>query len=286
MKHCFLQEIHIVIAAFLMMITCFFMICHCLPSTNEDKIEGDHDNKALDKYSTRLKWVFVLVLAVLVFVANGINFAYGNFISAFAVYSNLLLDKAQGARAASHFWGFSLGMKLLCIVLLRKFKESHILIFNITILMVASIMLMVSGQDNWWIFIVGTSMAGIGISTIFSLGVPWAKDQCNFHENILILSTSIGAQVIKIPVAAYIEDDPMCLMKVLLGSSTTIVILAMIAKALVLIAEHKMRNDSNHNTIENPEQVEAELKLTDLKKIKADSDSDNEEIPEKTTLTS
>ena len=147
-------------------------------------------------------------------------------------------------------------------------------------------MLMVSGQDNWWIFIVGTSMAGIGISTIFSLGVPWAKDQCNFHENILILSTSIGAQVIKIPVAAYIEDDPMCLMKVLLGSSTTIVILAMIAKALVLIAEHKMRNDSNHNTIENPEQVEAELKLTDLKKIKADSDSDNEEIPEKTTLTS
>ena len=267
-----------------MMITMFFTICHCLPRTNEDKIEGHQDKKPLDKYSLKLKVGFVLVLAVLVFIANGINFAYGNFISTFAVYSNLQLDKAQGARAASNFWGCSLGMKLLCIWLLRTFKQSHILFFNITILMVASVMLVISGQDNWVIFIIGTSMAGIGISTIFSLGVPWAKDQCIFHENILILMTSIGAQVIKIPVAAKIEENPMILMEILLGCSATIILLAVMANAMVLIAEHKMRNDSNHNTIENPEQVEAELKLTDLKKINIESD--DEELPEKTTLTS
>ena len=281
-----LQQAHIVIGVFLLMDSLFFGICHFLPQTNEDKIEEQKEKKPMDKSSFKcFKILFISVLTVLVFVANGINFAYGNFITKFAVNSKLELDTMQGARTTSYFFGASVAMKLFSIFLLKIFKQIHILIFNILILMVASVMLMTTGQDNVIVFQVGSVLAGIGISTLFSIGVPWAKDQCTFNETCLILSTSVGAQVVKIPVTAWVEEFPMVLMITLFGCSTSILILAIFALALVVIAEYKSgRQDFNHNPIQSESpQVEDELNLANIMEIQ--TELDDEELSEQSNLT-
>ena len=245
-----------------MMTFFMFLVCAFLPddtktdTTSEDS-KDQKSNKPLDKsHAALLRLGFIISMTLLFAVANGINFAYSNFITFFAVMSNLALEKYQGARSTAIFFGCSALMKFASIGLLKFLKPVHLLIFNLTILILASALLMTKGQDDIAIFQAGTAMAGIGISTLFPIGVAWAQGQCTLGSKSMttfIISTSIGAQVVKIPVAGFIEEYPMTLMVILLVCTIGIALFAVVAKVLSLAADHLdgpgKHEDFNHNPI-------------------------------------
>ena len=248
-----------------MMTFFMFLVCAGLPD-DDDKQDNtktetedskETKNKPLDK-SLMLRFGFVICMTLLFAIANGINFAYSNFITFFAVTSDLSLDKSQGARTTAIFFGCSALMKFVSIGLLKVLlKPVHLLIFNVTILTLASALLMTKGQDDLAIFQSGTALAGIGISTLFPIGVAWAQGQCTLGSKSMtsfIISTSIGAQIVKIPVAGFIEEYPMTLMVVLLVCTVGIALFAMVAKIFSVLAEYyynleELQEDFNHNPI-------------------------------------
>jgi hypothetical protein len=250
-----LQILHGVIAAFLLMVGFMFVITVFL--TEDASLTGRSRSssslsspKLLDHGPSLLKIAFIISMTLLFCIANGINFAYSNFVTIFAVTSRLSLTKSDGARTTAIFFACSALMKFSSIALLKLLKPIQLLIFNMVILMISSILLITKGEDDLIAFQVGTALAGIGISTLFSTGVVWAQTQVSIGSKItaiFLIATSIGAQCFKIPVTSMIETYPMSLMVTLFLSTMGILVTMMTAKIICLVGkyfrDHPLSND-------------------------------------------
>ena len=179
-----LQMLHAVIAALLVMAALMFVICSRLPIHEASDSEQNSGlpktvPNGLDLKSQRKnKVAFIMSMTLLFAFANGINFAYSNFVTLFGVESNLSLTKSQGARTTAIYFGCAAAMRFVSIGLLKFVKPVALLIFDMVVLSVASVGLSVKGQDKTWIFQTGTGLAGTAISTIFPVGVAWAQSKC------------------------------------------------------------------------------------------------------------
>ena len=172
--------------------------------------------------------------------------------------SQLALTKSVGARTTAIYFGCSALMKFSSIWLLKLMKPFHLMVFNLVILAGSSISLMVFGETHLIVFQVGSALAGIGISTLFSTGksiildwinnlhinliftgVVWAQQKTQVGSqvtSVFLIATSIGAQVLKIPVAKWIEVYPMTLMMVLSFSAVFIILAFISAKIITKMA--------------------------------------------------
>lgn len=260
-----LQILHLVICAFLTMTSFMFVICHWLNKEDQNQNKNSPNSTEnqlsllpLDKPGFAiLKLGFVISMTSMLAIGNGINFAYSNFITHFAVNSQLSLSKSQGARTTAIYFGASALMKFFSIGLLKLVKPIHLLNFSMVTLVISGSMLIFHGQENITIFQLGSALAGVGISTLFPVGVAWIKTKCVIGSgltSLLIISTSIGAQLVKIPVAAYIETFPMALIIIFLICLGSMIILMAIGKLISLVAESLIcspvkKNNENAETL-------------------------------------
>ena len=67
--------------------------------------------------SRRSELLIIGLLAILFFLYNGLEVAFGTFIPVFAVKSNLRLTRADSSDVAAIFWGTFAGMRGLSVVL-------------------------------------------------------------------------------------------------------------------------------------------------------------------------
>ena len=178
-----LQFLHIVIFVKLLMITLFFVICSLIKDdvkkelTFEDlsksekmdskisiseisEVENDTDKILENSSYPCLKYGFITTMTFMFATTNGINFAYSNFVTKFAVNSNLHLNKSQGARWTAVYFLCSAIMRFVTIGLLKVFKPIRLIIFNVIILGVASLILLTLGNDNLLAYQIGTALAG------------------------------------------------------------------------------------------------------------------------------
>ena len=165
------------------MITLFFVICSLIKDdvkkelTFEDlsksekmdskisiseisEVENDADKILENSSYPCLKYGFITTMTFMFATTNGINFAYSNFVTIFAVNSNLHLNKSQGARWTAVYFLCSAIMRFVTIGLLKVFKPIRLIIFNVIILGVASLILLTLGNDNLLAYQIGTALAG------------------------------------------------------------------------------------------------------------------------------
>ena len=70
--------------------------------------------------------------------------------------------------------------------------------------------------------------------------------------SIFIIATSVGAQVVKIPVAAYIETYPMTLMWVLAISTSAIITFFLTSKMTLFVSEYLLQRRNRLSREESP----------------------------------
>ena len=172
-----LQILHIIIFGKLLMNTLMFVICSFLkdddddnsklalddlpkPKLDELESESESDEKIMNRTYPYLRIGFISCMTFMFAIANGLNFAYSNFVTKFAVNSNLSLNKSQGARLTAIYFGCSALMKFITIGLLRIFKPIRLIIFNVIILAAASLLLLTFANDNIIAYQSGTALAG------------------------------------------------------------------------------------------------------------------------------
>ncbi|XP_040581485.1 sodium-dependent glucose transporter 1B [Lepeophtheirus salmonis] len=185
-------------------------------------------------------YLYILLIGAMViyaFCGNGIYFLIGNFISVHGMYSPLQLTKSEGARTTAVFFGASVISKFLTIIAIDLIKNTFKLVLvNLFFLSLGSWFLVSVGDTSLLLYRVGMGILGLGIGAHFSTGTLWlskVKDLSNTTTSILLIATSVGAQVFKIPASKYISSLPSLLYYITLGSWATIVVCVVVSKMLI-----------------------------------------------------
>ena len=167
-----LQILHIIIFGKLLMNTLMFIVCSFLKDDDDNQKlalddlpkpkldELEISEKIMNRTYPYLRIGFISCMTFMFAIANGLNFAYSNFVTKFAVNSDLSLNKSQGARLTAIYFGCSALMKFITIGLLRIFKPIRLIIFNVIILAAASLLLLTFANDNIIAYQSGTALAG------------------------------------------------------------------------------------------------------------------------------
>ncbi|CAB4059657.1 unnamed protein product [Lepeophtheirus salmonis] len=185
-------------------------------------------------------YLYILLIGAMViyaFCGNGIYFLIGNFISVHGMYSPLQLTKSEGARTTAVFFGASVISKFLTIIAIDLIKDTFKLVLvNLFFLSLGSWFLVSVGDTSLLLYRVGMGILGLGIGAHFSTGTLWlskVKDLSNTTTSILLIATSVGAQVFKIPASKYISTLPSLFYYITLGSWGTIVVCVVVSKMLI-----------------------------------------------------
>lgn len=152
---------------------------HCLrllggaPPDREDKVTKDYqdmgENENISGKMTKNGCkvaVVTLLSALLMFLYDGLQAAYGGYIYSYAVKGPTKFHRSDAAYLNALFWGmFAMG-RLLSIILATKLSPSFMLFCNIMGCNIG-LLLMLSLRYNHIVLIVGTCMLGIFMSSVF-----------------------------------------------------------------------------------------------------------------------
>lgn len=108
---------------------------------------------------------FALIALVTLFfcIANGINFSFTNFLTVFAVQSNLALTKSLGARATATYFAASATMKFISIFCIAKVPALFLVLVDLAFLAAGNGLLLWLGDAETVVFFVGVFCVGVGI---------------------------------------------------------------------------------------------------------------------------
>ena len=160
-------------------------------------------------------YAIVASMAFFFLLANGMNFAFSNFLTVFVMKSGLQMTKSVGARATLTYFGASCLMRLTSIFCVTKVPAFNLIILNLFLIFAGDTILIAFGDSNLIIFMCGVVLLGLGISALFPYGIIWLRENTNLTSKITsihVLAASVGAQCFKIPIACWIEKLPMSLM--------------------------------------------------------------------------
>ena len=189
---------------------------YSFPDEDEEKKSGKQ-NPRLEGLSVTL----VIILMTFYFAfGQGLTFAYGNFLTAYAVKSSLKLSQAFGARFEwiltwneGNFWkGFSyflfrvtsvyyasqITMRGINIVLVTKLKRIFLVLIFLSL--VSSGTLVLFAWNAQWGLMIGSVIVGLGSGSLFPMGLLWLQGHMELSGKItalFCLATTLGAQLFR-----------------------------------------------------------------------------------------
>ena len=180
----------------------------------------------------------VFIVSVLGFLAtaNGINFGFSNFLTAYSMKSALAESKSFGANVTAMYFLSQTIARFVMTMVSVWLRPVWIIAIDMFILASGSVILLASDQDDVYHFQVGVVLIGIGIGNLAPSGLAWTQEQVNPSSKlfaVMLVTLSVGAQIFKIPIAMLIEDFPQSHLYISCGSTFLIPPAFLIAKCLV-----------------------------------------------------
>lgn len=212
-----LQMLHLSIGCYLLIVAgLFFAAIFAAHIPSKDIAQTDSASNANESKKNLREYVVICLLTVFFCIANGVNFAYTNYLTVFATRSELGLTESAGAKATTLYFGSSCLMKLATVFCILKISALHLVLLDLSLLQIGCVALLLQGESSSVAFFAGTALVGLGVSTLFCSGAVWLKQwlgekMSSKVTSAFIISTSLGAQCFKIPLAPIIESMPMSL---------------------------------------------------------------------------
>lgn len=141
--------------------------------------------------------------------SNGMNFAFGHFLTTYSVKGSLKLTQQDGARLTSVYYASQVFVRFINIFLVLKIRRLHLVIFYLGLVGVGAATLIVS--PTVWALRIGCVLVGLGGGSLFPIGLLWLQGELEVSSQVASLfcvGTTIGAQVFRIPEAAFIDTIP------------------------------------------------------------------------------
>ncbi|GFQ90961.1 major facilitator superfamily domain-containing protein 4A [Trichonephila clavata] len=130
-----------------------------------EESDGRSDSDRIPKNMAQIIVVTVLS-AILMFLYDGLQAAYGGYIYSYAVKGPVKFRKSDAAYLNALFWGMFAAGRLLSIALATKLSPSFMLFCNI-IGCTGALLLMLALRYNHVMLIIGTCLLGIFMSSVF-----------------------------------------------------------------------------------------------------------------------
>ena len=204
------------------------------------------DEKAA-KYS---KSAIFLVALMLVYycVYIGLEYTLSNFLTAFAVESELGLSKAEGAEATSIFWGCFALTRFLGIFAAMKLTPAAILTVCFSLITVSNVLLSVYAQTYAILFQVCVGGMGLGMGPIYAAGMTWLEQFMPITNKIcgaLTVSVYFATVAFPLGLGQFITDTPMVIMHTSLVCSVANTLVFVAAVILVKVNKSEFIQQSS-----------------------------------------
>ena len=237
-----LQSLHTLIG---IVLTCLGVLClitsliHC---RKYEKIycpkSGNNGSHVARSQKFCFSHYFFLGSILLYFLtSNGINFAFSNFLTVYAMKSTLGETKSFGAQSTSLFFLCQTGTRLLsaiCSSLLTT-NPTWIIAGDMAFLALGCGVFVLAPENNTVYFQIGVGLVGVGVSCLIPSGLAWVRNHIEVTSKVVawvLICTSAGAQIFKIPVSLGIEHEPRVLIHLLFISTGTVLGLFLAARAV------------------------------------------------------
>ncbi len=211
------------------------------------------------------------IMTVFFLCFNGTNFAFFTFLTELAVtHPNLQLTKSDGAAATTAYFISSALARMVSALFVSRLRSPAILVaLDLLVLICGSVWMYHTvspyndaAMDPHTSLLIGCVLVGVGVSTLFSSGILWLIRQVGSLSgavtSLFLVSTSMGAQLFKIPVPLWIAKHPVVVVHVVSFGAAACSVLFFAA----LVVSH-LRTPRTNN---NEKDIKRKAKLPDPEK--------------------
>ncbi|XP_059096245.1 uncharacterized protein LOC131890821 [Tigriopus californicus] len=183
--------------------------------------------------------VVTFLMSILFCCVNGINFSFSNFLTVFVMRS-LGMSKSRGSKATTIYFLASVFTKMATIIGVTYVSPIYLLCGSVLLLLTSAfIFFCTNGTTTLFVCVI---LVGISVSSIFSPGLLWLNQNMHISSkktSIFLITSSIGAQAFKIPIAGSIELEPDILSYYVLSGS--IVVSITFGFSFLMLKEYHIR---------------------------------------------
>ena len=176
--------------------------------------KGDKNSSTLTPKERKI--ILLLTLFLMVYLGGEVSF--GSWITTFAQSQLPIKEINKSYTLASVFWGFMIIGRLLATFISTRLRSSKLLSFDMVGILF-SLMVIVLSSGNWSILVIGTSLLGITMASVFASVFTYAEELMPVTgklSSMLMMGASIGAIVF-----------PMLLGKILANSQPMNIMIAL-----------------------------------------------------------
>ncbi|CAG2115108.1 unnamed protein product [Medioppia subpectinata] len=175
------------------------------------------NNESLIIMTLKQKILILFIASIIFHSYCGLEIAFGRFMTTFAFYSDLHLNKSKGAYMTSAFWGTFTLCRLLAIFIVDFVGTTAAIWADIAIVMVSNFVLIFFGNTSEIGLWIGVSLMGIGTSSIFPTLLSFIEELFPVTSRIgslFLVVACLGEFTIPFIVGYYVEKYPLILIYV------------------------------------------------------------------------
>ncbi|XP_054159965.1 sodium-dependent glucose transporter 1-like [Oppia nitens] len=205
------------IIAALGLVTVILLVIMYFNKSTDKPHPSIQNNESLINMTLRQKVVILFIASVIFHSYCGLEIAFGRFMTTFAFYCDLNLNKSIGAYMTSVFWGTFTLVRALTIFIVDSVGTTFMLWADIIIVLIGNIVLIMFGNTSELGLWVGVSLMGIGTSSIFPTLLSFIEELLPVTSRIgslFLVVACLGEFTIPFIVGYYIESYPLVLMYV------------------------------------------------------------------------
>jgi fucose permease len=171
----------------------------------------------------------------------GLEMTVGSFLTTFSVESDLHLSKASGAYMTSVYWSMFTFVRLSTVFYIDYLGAEMNVIMNLCVILVANVFLIPWGATYEWCLWVGSTLMGVGCSSIWASALGYLEDYFPVSSRIvslIMMSTALGDFVFPFVISHKITEYPNVFLDVTLFCSIAI---SLIFALVVVICKLRLR---------------------------------------------
>ncbi|GAB1601743.1 hypothetical protein Ahia01_000452700 [Argonauta hians] len=213
---------YLIIGVLLFFFSVFFMCLYCYDKSYQSAVPSRIDSKHKARLEDQAFRIQLLIsLFIFFFMYVGMEVTFGGFIMVFAV-EHFHWSKDNGALLNSLFWGALAAGRGMSIFITRCCLPSWMLVTNISLTLLASIILSFSLDQHQVLIWVGTLLFGLGLSSMFPTGMTWAESYMTMTGKstaVLVVASALGEMALPALTGFLFMNHQMVLMYIILSLS-------------------------------------------------------------------
>lgn len=163
------------------------------------------------KYSSGYKLLAIILMMLFMLANVGLELTYGQYLTTYAVKSDLKLTKATGAEITSLYWTFFTFFRLTTAFYIKYLGCERNILMNLVIILGANVILVPFASRNQACLWIGSAVMGIGCSSIWGCAFGFLEQYFTITSRIaslIVISTNIGSAIFPIVISHFIDDFP------------------------------------------------------------------------------